>query len=308
MQIGRKDAVRYLIPRPIIGALLAFSVLTLIATFPGLAACLEDARARCMVAACVDEGQVPCLADAQERCSEGSQKRYNDAQKRFTDGKFREAANMGEATKTSESLALAAEALALYGHYHERDDKQTQFQRGKDLAERAITLNPCNSEAHLQYAHTLGRIVENKNLFGQFWDGVRAKFEAGDLHRMNDAFHTAKRLDPKNARACVGLATFHAAIVAHKSTLFDANRDDVLANYECALENAPDSNVVHLAYAKALWLLDQDKNVWLVRQHLDQAIALDPKDTYGKIVLQDARMCLNELNNQGTLEQCMKRT
>ncbi len=176
------------------------------------------------------------------------------------------------------------------------------------MAERAITLNPCNSEAHLQYAHTLGRIVENKNLFGQFWDGVRAKFEAGDLHRMNDAFHTAKKLDPKNARACVGLATFHAAIVAQKSTLFDANRDDVLANYKCALENAPDSNVVHLAYAKALWLLDQDKNVWLVREHFDQAIDLDPKDAYGKIVLQDARMCLHELSNQGTLEQCMKRT
>ena len=103
-----------------------------------------------MVAACEDENQARCLADAQERCSEESQKRYKGAKELFTDGKFPEAANMGEAINTSESLALAAEALALDGQYHERDDKQTQFQRGKDLAARAIALNPCNSEAHFR--------------------------------------------------------------------------------------------------------------------------------------------------------------
>jgi len=297
-----------MVPRPMMSALLSFCVLTVMPTSPPLAACLEDPRVRCMVASCVDKDQTPCLKDAQERCSEDSQKRYKDAKKLYTVGNFREAANMGEAINTSESLTLAAEALAIYGQYQAQDDKETQFQRGKDLAERAIALNPCNSEAHVQYAHTIGRIVENKSLLGKIWDGVRAKFEAGDLHRLNDAFLRAKNLDPKNARACTGLATFHAAIVSHDSTLFNANRDDVLANYKCALENGADSNIVHLAYAKGLWLLDKDKNVDLVREHFELTVALDPKDAYGEIALKDARMCLDELTNQGTLEQCMKRT
>ena len=289
-------------------ALFAMCVLSIIPTIAPLASCLEEAKEGCKVAQCGETDQVLCLKNAQHRCSEDSQTRYTDASELFKVGQFREAANLGETINTSESLTLAAEALAIDGQYYPRDDKEAQFQRGRDLANRAIARNPCNSEAHVQYAHTIGRIVENKSLFGKLWEGVKAKFEAGELNRMNEALLKAKNLDPKNARACTGLATFHAAIVSQNVTLFDATKEEVLANYQCALDNEPDSNIVHLAYAKGLWLLNKDKNVSLVRQHFEKAVALDPKDAYEQIAHKDARMCLDELNSQGTLEQCMKRT
>ena len=197
---------------------------------------------------------------------------------------------------TSVSLALANETLAFDGPYVDQDEKGVLFQRGKELAERA----------HPQFPYILGRLVDHFHLFGKPCEVVKANFEAGDLYRINEAWLRAQNLDPKNGRACTGLATFHAPIVSQNWTFFNAHKQEILANYQCDLENDSENNMAHLAYAKGLWLLDANQNTLHVRKYFQHAVALSHKDAFGEIADEDAKKCLDELNSKDTLDQCRK--
>ena len=173
------------------------------------------------------------------------------------EGRFVEAADLGEAVGTSESCALAAEALAVYGHYvAEEDQRPAAFQRGMELGERAIALDASNPQAHLQWAHALGRYSETLEPMEAYRQGL--------AKQMREGVEEALALDPKLADAHLMLAGWHAGAVKNGGVMarimFGASNDRAKAHYDQALRLAPDSKNVLFHYARGLLLMDADRN------------------------------------------------
>ena len=79
----------------------------------------------------------------------------------YAQGRFVEAAELGAAIKTSASHALAAQSLAMQGHFFAKgDEKKALFERAVELAREAVRLDTANPEAHIQPAHATGRYAQ----------------------------------------------------------------------------------------------------------------------------------------------------
>ena len=85
----------------------------------------------------------------------------------YAQGRFVEAAELGAAAefgaalKTSESHALAAQSLAMQGHFFAKGDEKTAlFERAVELAREAVRLDTANPEGHIQPAHATGRYAQ----------------------------------------------------------------------------------------------------------------------------------------------------
>ena len=198
----------------------------------------------------------------------------------MADGEFLRAAKTADKLGTSEGFALAANALAIYGYeIAGEEEKEELFLRAIEYAEKAVELDPHNSEAYLQISHTLGRYAQII--------GVAKALSGGFAEKTKVAMDQAISLDPENFRAHLSLGTWHAEIVAAAgfmaNLLYGANEEDSMASYETALELEPKLNVVHFEYALGLMRLD-NKNMDLARVHLKIAVELPTKTAYEKIV------------------------
>lgn len=216
------------------------------------------------------------------------------AQALMAEGRFNQAAEAAAAAGGSDGFALAAEALTIYGHEIAPDDrKQALFQRAVDYAQQAIELDPANSEAYLQYSHSLGRYAQTL--------GVLDALNGGYADRIKAALDKTIALDPTQYRAFVSLGAWHAAVIDDGGfmarMLYGASEDGALAAYKRALEIAPEVNSVHLEYAIGLMKLDDD-NIDLARRELQKAIELPADDAYGRIVRDKANRRLAELNGE----------
>ena len=226
----------------------------------------------CMAAA-------PGLAEAPEGAREA-----------FADGRFLEAADLGEAAATPDSLALAAEALAIHGYYLAKDgDKQALFTRAIGLAEAALAGDAGNAQAHLQHAHTMGRYAQT---IGDF-----EAFNAGYAERTRAAIDNALAIEPDMVPALLSLAAWHAEIVAAAGgfmadLLYSATEEDALALYGRAHALAPDNAGVDLEYAIGLLLLDDDDNCVQARDLLRRAATLPIDNGYEEIVRDQAEIRL----------------
>ena len=216
----------------------------------------------------------------------------SEVQVAFDEGRFLDAADLGEAAATSASLAMAAQSLALYGYYlAAEDDKQALFSRAVALAERAVAQDAANPQAHLQHCHAMGR-------YAQTISAVEALSE-GYAELIRGAIDKALALDPDMVPALLSLGAWHAGIVSGAgrlmaSMLYDADEEQSLAAFEKAYALAPERNGVNLEYAIGLTLLDDDycPRVWDL---LTAAMTLPVEDAYESIVVDQAKMRLAEL-------------
>ena len=200
------------------------------------------------------------------------------------EGRFLEAAELGEALKTSEGYALAAEAVTIHGYYvAESDEKEAQFERAMQLAQQAVRADPANPEAHLQSAHAMGR-------HGQTIGALKA-VSKGYAEKVREALENALRLDPGMASAQLSLATWHAEVVNGvgafmAGAVYGATKKKALAHCQRALELAPDEKVVLVECGLGLLLLDDDRNREPARDLLVRALELPSKDAFDRILHQ----------------------
>ncbi|SVD86355.1 uncharacterized protein METZ01_LOCUS439209, partial [marine metagenome] len=123
------------------------------------------------------------------------------------DGDFYEAAEIAARLGGLEGFTLAAAALAIHGYeIAPESEKQEHFLRAIDYAEKAIEIDPNNSEANLQISHTLGRYAQTV--------GVAEALSGGFAERTKAAMDRAVELDPENVRAHLSIGSWHAEIVA----------------------------------------------------------------------------------------------
>jgi hypothetical protein len=216
-----------------------------------------------------------------------------EAEAAFRDGRFVEAADLGEAIGTSDALAMAANALAIHGYYlAENDDKQPLFERATALAEKAVALDRGNAWAYFQESHAMGRYAQTLGVFEALSEGY-----AGRIH---DALDAALALAPEMVQAHLSLGAWNAEIVASAgfimaSILYGASEEESLVHFERAYALAPDDATVNPEFAIGLLTLDDDEYGERARSLLGHAAKLPAEDAYGRIVRAQAEARLAAL-------------
>lgn len=203
----------------------------------------------------------------------------------YAEGRFVEAAELGAGLKTSESHALAAQSLAMQGHFFAKgDEKKALFQRAVELAEEAVRLDPANPEAHIQLAHTTGR-------YGQALGFLQA-VTGGYATKVRESIEEALRLDPDKPGAHLSLATWHAEIVNAAGPmarfLYGASASKARRHYARTLELMPNAKVVCVEYAFGLLLLDEEGNREEARGFLERALEKPSKDAVDRLYHEQA--------------------
>lgn len=198
----------------------------------------------------------------------------------LSEGRFVEAAEIGETLNTSHGYALAAEALAIHGHYLAAEEAKAELLgRAMRLGQEAIRKDLENPAAHLQHAHAMGR-------YTQAVGTLKVKREYAG--RVRAALERALFLKPGLAEAHLSLGAWHAEAIAGGGfmarVLFGASANDALAHYDAALELAPDAKIVHAEYALGLLLLNRRKHLEEARRLLERARELPARDAHDRIV------------------------
>ena len=211
----------------------------------------------------------------------------------YSEGEYAEAADLGEAVGTSEGHALAAEALAIYAHYRaEEKQKDPLLQRAMHSARAAVDLDPASAEAHLQWAHALGR-------YSQLFPPMKT-FREGHPKQVRASIERALELEPDHFGAHLSLASWHAEAVGRGGmmarALLGANRRTAFHHFEQAMALAPERIVVFVEYASGLLLLDSRKHRGRARDLLVRAVELPPRDAFERILHQRAKERLAALD------------
>ncbi len=220
-----------------------------------------------------------------------------EAQKAYAEGRFIDAARIGEILGTSEGFALAAESLSIHAHYFARDDEKDELlERANGLAKEAIVSDPDNAQAHLQLAHTIGRRAQ---AIGAFRAAGR-----GYAEKIRESTENALRIDPDLAAAHLSLGRWHAELVGALGSfmariLYRARIKDAIASFERALALAPDSKAGPLEYALGMLALDEVKYRDRARDMLKRTIGIPAKDAYGRILHAKAVERLKSLDAVG---------
>lgn len=206
----------------------------------------------------------------------------DEARKAYAEGRFTDAAEIGEALGTSRGFALAAESLTIHAHYIAGDDeKGALLERAIGLARKAIDSDPDNAEGHLQLARAIGRRAQTVGAFGAAGRGYAEK--------IRESAENALRIDPELAAAHLSLGRWHAELVGTLGSfmarvLYRARKKDAFASFERALELAPDSKAGPLEYALGMLALDESKYREKARDMLTRAIGIPARDAYEEIL------------------------
>ena len=218
-----------------------------------------------------------------------------DARVAFREGRFLDAADLGEADGTSDGYALAAQSLAVYGHYvAPEDDRNAVLERAAEFGEAAVGADPANAEAHFQAAHALGRRALSIGRLSALREGL-----AG---RTRDFLESALAIRPDFADVHAALGSWHADIADAGRIarwMFGGNREEAIIHFERALELAPDSKVVLLEYALRLPELDRDGGRERARAMLSHAVEVPAPDAYGEFIHGDIVEALASLDAAG---------
>ena len=194
------------------------------------------------------------------------------AKSAFDEGRYLESAELAEAIGTADGLALAAEALAVYGHFLAPEgEKVPVLERANQLASQAVALDETNVEARFQLAHAMGRYAQSI--------GAAKALRQGYVGRSREAIDAVLDLDPDMAQARLSLASWHADVVAGFGrllgrTVYGATTGAAIENYERTLELAPDEKVAHYEFGRGLLAIGGRRNRDRARSLLTRAVEL----------------------------------
>ena len=210
----------------------------------------------------------------------------------YAQGRFMEAARIGESLGTSQGFALSAKSLSIYAHYiAKKDENKELLERALRLAKKAVLSDPGNADAHMQLARVIGRRAQTVGIFEA----------AGEAEKIRESTENALRINPKLAAAHISLGRWHSELVGAMGsfmarTVYGARKDDAIASFERAFAIAPNEKSVPLEYALGLMALDDYRYREKARDLLMRAIGLPAKDAYERILHIEAVEALDNLN------------
>ena len=208
--------------------------------------------------------------------ADASAQSIDDARSAHEDGRFLEAADLGEALGTRDGYSLAAQSLALYAHYSATAEEWSEVvERAMRMGEAAVDADPTSPEAYCHFAHAIARYAQRSSTM----TAVRKNL-AG---RIRDLLDAALEIDPDHALTHLMLGIWHADVATAgflARTIYGANRENAVHHFERAMELAPDSKILMYEYAISLPELDEDGGVEAAREMLEKALALPVRDAH----------------------------
>lgn len=224
--------------------------------------------------------------------ADASAQSIEEANSAYADGRFVEAADLGEALGTSDGYALAAKSLAVYAHYEVSEEEwEAVIERAMRMGEEAVKADSTNPDAHYQSAHAVGRYAQRIGA----WTALRQGL-AGKIRELLEA---TIALDPDYVHAILALGGWHADIDAEgfiARRMYGGRKEEAAKLFDRALELAPESKVVLHAYAIRLPRLDEENGRERAREMLEKALGVLPRDAYEDYVHLDVLDALDELN------------
>lgn len=198
----------------------------------------------------------------------------------YRDGRFLDAADLGEALGTSDGYTLAAQSLAVYAHYEASEDEwDSVIERAMRLGEAAVQADSTNAEAHCQYAHAVGRYAQGV--------GTMTAIRRGLANKVRRALEAALEIDPEYPGAHLTLGGWHNDVAGEgflARQLYGASREKAVHHYERALELVPDSKILLYEYGIRLPELDRENGTQRAREMLEKALGLPPIDMYEEYI------------------------
>ena len=204
------------------------------------------------------------------------------ARSAFDEGRYLEAADLAESLGTSDGHALAAEALAVYGHFvAPEDERMAVLERANTLAGQAVTLDETNAEARLQFAHAMAR-------YAQSIGPVKA-LRQGYVRRSRESIDAILEIDPNMAAAVMSLASWHADVVDGAGRLigrivYGATLGAAIENFERTLELAPDEKLAYYEFGRGLAAVGGRKHRERARTLLARAVELPATNHFDQII------------------------
>jgi len=170
----------------------------------------------------------------------------------FRSGAYHQARMEGQALGTSDSLALAAEALSAQIMLGLVDKPHKQSMQAVDLAKQALDIDPDNPDAIMQYALTYGFLTRTSKPLTAW----RKKYPNKSLQ----IIEMLRKTFPGDPRGDALLAAWHLGVI-RKTGLkngekwFGADLDTGLELYEMASLRAPDDIIISSNFAVARFVL-----------------------------------------------------
>ncbi len=215
----------------------------------------------------------------------------DEARAAFADGRFLEAAELGEALGTSDGYALAAKSLAVHAHYRAFEDEwEGMMQRAIEMGEEAVRADSANAEAYFQSAHAVGRYAESA--------GVITALRQGFAGRVRDLLEATLALEPDHAGAHLSLAAWHADIDAAgflARRIYPGRKENAIEHFRRSLELEPDSKAALFEYAVRLPELDKERGLERAREMLERALAIPARSAHEELIHLDIQLALRAL-------------
>ncbi len=225
--------------------------------------------------------------------SDASAQSIDEARAAFADGRFLEAAELGEALGTSDGYALAARSLAVYAHYEAPEEEWDEIiERAMKMGDEAVSADSTNPEAYYQSVHAVGRYAKRAGTITALRKGLGGK--------VRDLLEATLALDRDHVGAHVGFGGWHADIAASgfiARRMYGGKKEEAVVYYERALELAPESKVVMYEYAIRLPELDKEGGRERALEMLERAIALPVRDAYEEYIHFDLLDAVKELKD-----------
>ncbi len=197
-------------------------------------------------------------------------------------GRFLEAAELGESLSTSESLTIASLSLTIHGfHVVEGDDAMPFLVRAAELAERAIDQDGDNVDARVALSRALGRQAQ-----------TMGTMKAANLEipqKLRRILEQALEMDPASAAAHLGFGMWNSEVVDGAGSflaglMYGASKDKALYAFEKSLELAPDEKIVLYEVALGLERLDASRYADRIRELLMHALEIPIGNAFDSII------------------------
>ena len=212
----------------------------------------------------------------------------NDARAQYAKGDFQGATATALSLKTADGFALAARANSIYASTLPEARQADQYDKSDDYARQAIKLDAKNVEGYFELARALGRISQLRGVLNALVQGIGTQIKQ-NLDR-------ALELNPRHASSMVALGLWHAEIVSKGvGWLYGADGGKVAPLMEAAIKLEPDQVIHRVEYARALILLDANRNKAKAIDLLEDAVKLKPSDAAEALDLERAKRDLAAL-------------
>jgi len=229
-------------------------------------------------------------ADTDQESAKAITMTLQDAWRAYHAGDFRRAHDLGKEIGVA-GFVVEIKATVMYARYLESDAQHSQqlLLSAADRARQIIALLPDEANAHYLLALALGRFSQRISILAALARGLAPEVE-------NSLRHTLK-ISPRHADAHTAMGLFNAEIIGKLGTFaagisYGVSVEQAVEHFKKALKLNPQQAIVKVEYARALHLMDKDKNATEIHDLLQQAIKCAPMDALEFMDVEHARAML----------------